>query len=354
MYRYSEIGLRTYPYINTRVRVMKSQMIKKEEYDRLIKMSPDEITKFMSDSVYKKEIDELAMKFRGVDLIEAALNLNASRSFNKLIKISSKEVEMLIREYLRRYDIYNLKTILRGKFTNTADEKIKKLFVPAGDLDINALEMLLKKEGCKEIIISSKVVKMNKEIIESINEYEKTKSLSMVENAIDRSYYNTLIELSHKMPKQGKYIREFIKTEIDNMNITILFRLIRENTPKKYIVDKIVFGSEKIKREKLLKLAESKNHNELYEGLVGTGYDIVLENCMDDVNNKNELSSIEIALEKHWLKQAYLMLHQHPLSIGPILGYMVGKDIEIRNLRMLVRAKTVDLDEKFMKDSLVV
>ncbi|MEA3344030.1 MAG: ATP synthase A1 subunit C [archaeon] len=349
----SKIGLGTYPYVNTRVRVMKSFMIKRHEYDKLMKMSPDGITKFMGESVYKKEIDELAMKFSGADLIEAALNLNAARSFNKLIRISSDKVEMLIRAYLVRYDLYNLKTILRGKIAGMSDDDIRKVLVPAGRLDSAALEMLLKKETCREIVIASKVV-TGKEVLDAIDECEKTKCLCSVENLLDKSYYNSLMDLSLKMPKQGRYVRQFIKTEIDFLNLKVLFRLVREKLPKEDIVDKLVFSGEKLSHKKLLMLADAKDCEELYLGLSGTGYDAVLEKAMDDLRNKNELGACEIAFEKHWLRQADLMVHQHPLSIGPILGYMIGKDIEVRNLRMLVRAKVTGLDEKFMSESIVV
>ncbi|MFH1127020.1 MAG: ATP synthase A1 subunit C [archaeon] len=353
MYTKSSIGLGTYPYVNARVRVMKSTMIQRDEYQKLIKMSPDEITKFIGETAYKKEIDELAMKFNGVDLIEAALNLNASRSFNKLIKISSKEVRTLIEEYLGQYDVYNLKTILRGKFCGKASDEIKRLLIPAGHLDMDALDALVKMETIKEVLAASKILKMDKKTMDAIDEYEKTKSLMDIENIIDKGYYNSLMELSLKIPKNGKYIRNFIKTEIDILNIRLLFRLIREKMQKKDIREKLVFSGEKLKRDKLLKLADSKDIDELYSGLSGTGYDKVIADCMDDVK-KNEFGCLEIVLEKHYLKKAYLMMHQNPLSVGPIIGYMVGKDIEIRNLKMLARAKVVGLDEKFMNDSLVI
>lgn len=351
---YSKTGLGTYPYMNARVRVMKGAMIGKDEYSRLIKMSPAEITKFMGETAYKKEIDELAMKYHGVDLIEAALYLNASRSFNKLIRISSGRAEMIIQAYLVRYDIYNLKTILRGNIAGMDNGEIRKLLIPAGRLDMAALDMLLKKETCSEIMVASKVVKIDKDVSAAIDECEKGKCLCSIENMLDKNYYNMLMELSLTMPKQGRYVRKFLKTEIDFLNLKVLFRLVREKLPKKDIVDKLVFSGEKLSRKKLLMLADSKDCEELYSGLSGTGYDAVLEKSMNDLRDKNELGAFEIALEKHWLRQVELMLHQHPLSVGPILGYMVGKDIEIRNLRMLVRAKVTGLDEKFMSDSVVV
>ena len=350
----SKIGLRTYPYLNARVRVMKGLMIRKDEYNKLIKMSNDEIAKFIGDSVYKREIDELARNVEGTALVELALNLNASRCFKKLIRISSSDVEMIVRAYLTRYDIYNLKTIMRAKVCKASADDTRRLLIYAGSLDSSALESLIKKETVTDILRSSKIVKMDKDCLHAVDAFEKTGSLSYIENCLDKSYYNSLIGLSSKMPKQGKYISEFIKTEIDFLNLKVLFRLIREKLPVKDIVDKLIFSGERLPHAKLLKLAASKDCDELYSSLEGTGYDKVLESSIDNLRDKNELGSSEIAFEKYWLRKVNLMMNKNPLSIGPAIGYMISKDIEIRNLRMLVRAKALDLDEKFMSDSLVI
>ena len=350
----SKIGLGTYPYLNTRVRVMKGLMIKKGEYDKLIKMSNDEIAKFIGDSVYKREIDELALNLEGATLVESALNLNASRCFRKLMRISSSVVEMLVRAYLTRYDVYNLKTIMRAKVGKASADDLRRLLIPAGSLNSSALESLIKKETVFDILKSSKIVQIDTDCLHAVDEFEKTGSLSRIENYLDKSYYNNLIELAKKMPKQGIYVREFIRTEIDFLNLKVLFRLIREKFPVNDIIDMLIFSGERLPYAKLLKLASSKDCDELYSSLEGTGYDKVIESSIDDLRDKNELGSFEIAFEKYWLRKAGLMMNKHPLSIGPAIGYMICKDIEVRNLRMLVRAKALGLDEKFMSDSLVI
>jgi len=53
------------------------------------------------------------------------------------------------------------------------------------------------------------------------------------------------------------------------------------------------------------------------------------------------------------LKQSILLLHQHPLSVDVILGYMFAKDIEVRNLKIIVKGKQLGLSEEFIESQLV-
>jgi len=119
-----------YPYTYVRVATMKAKLLNRDDYNKLLKMSFAEITKFLQDSEYKKEINELAMELSGADLLEAALNKNLISSFNKLLRISPDELDLLINAHLRRYDYYNIKSILRGKFANLSNEAIKKMLIP--------------------------------------------------------------------------------------------------------------------------------------------------------------------------------------------------------------------------------
>ena len=118
-----KIKLSFYPYTYVRTTVMRGLLLKKEDYHKILKMDFNEIAKLLGETTYKEAIDKLASTLAGADLLEAALNQNLSNSYEKLRRISSEELRLLINEYLKRKDIEDIKTIIRGKFTKI-DEKI--------------------------------------------------------------------------------------------------------------------------------------------------------------------------------------------------------------------------------------
>ncbi|MCK9308426.1 MAG: V-type ATPase subunit, partial [Methanoculleus sp.] len=61
-------GPATYIYACTRMRVRRSMLIPREDYLRMLNMSLPEITRFIGETNYRSEIDELGTSFSGINL----------------------------------------------------------------------------------------------------------------------------------------------------------------------------------------------------------------------------------------------------------------------------------------------
>src|SRR5687768_5356659 len=81
-----------YAYANARVRVRKGKLLPRETYQKLLKMDIPEITRFIEATEYGREIGELSTKFRGIDLLENALNVNEERNYAEVRDFVSGEV----------------------------------------------------------------------------------------------------------------------------------------------------------------------------------------------------------------------------------------------------------------------
>ena len=71
-----KLSLGEAPYTYARVSVMRSKLLKRDDYNRLMKMKLNDIIRFLQETEYKKEMDEIAMNYSGIDLVEFALNKN--------------------------------------------------------------------------------------------------------------------------------------------------------------------------------------------------------------------------------------------------------------------------------------
>ncbi len=116
-----------YIYVCTRMRVRKAKLIPREEYMRMLNMSLPEITRIIQETEYKQEIDELSTVFKGIDLIEVALSWNLAKEYQKILEITPGNLKQFTRSYLRRWDIQNVLTILRGKMQGEKVGKIKEI-----------------------------------------------------------------------------------------------------------------------------------------------------------------------------------------------------------------------------------
>ena len=72
------------------------------------------------------------------------------------------------------------------------------------------------------------------------------------------------------------------------------------------------------------------------------------------LNVSKNIKNLENNMEKILLKQASKLLHLNPLSISPIFGYLIKKEAEIRNIRLLINAKITELENDFVEENMIV
>jgi V/A-type H+-transporting ATPase subunit C len=331
-----------YAYIVARVRAMKGKLIPKEMYPKFLNMDIPEITRFIGESEYKADVDELGKKYRGLDLIEHALNQNLALTYRKLIDVSQNEANRLIIEYLRSWDIWNIKTILRGKFSGASEEEILEDVVSGGQLRYRDLSDIVK-IGTMEGVIAAFA---KTPYYPALENYKG--DLAQIENALDRLYYSNLIEAV--TTTGNNLFLKFLKTEIDLKNLKMLFRMKRAEMERDDIIKLLIPGGMELKDSDLSRLA----------ALPVSEFVRVLEeysywDAISDISSElTSLINIETRLDKYGLLYASRISHYYPLSILPILDYIVSKKLEVDNIRIIVRGKETNLPEDIIRSHLVM
>ena len=214
-----------YIYVCTRMRVRKTTLLPREEYMRMLNMNLPEITRFIGETDYKQEIDELGTTFKGIDLIEVALSWNLAKEYQKIQEITPGTLKQFTQAYLRRWDIQNVLTILKGRLQGAKTGKIKEILIPAGSLDRVALDRLLAEESSDKIVDMLKGYRMYPQVF--AREYPLSKesgSYSQLENELYKQFYSEIIAEAESGIKGGKLFLDFIRLEIDIKNVKTLFR----------------------------------------------------------------------------------------------------------------------------------
>ncbi len=331
-----------YAYIVARVRAMKSKLIPGEMYPKFLNMEIPEITRFIEESGYKKDVDELGKKYRGTDLIEHALNQNLALTYRKLIEVSQDEANFLITEYLRSWDIWNIKTILRGKFSGASEDEILEDIVSGGQLRYRDMTEIVK-VGTVEGVIAAFA---KTPYYPALAGYKG--NLADIENALDMMYYSNLIKAV--TATGNKLFLKFLKTEIDLKNLKMLFRMKRAGMEREEIIKLLIPGGMELKDSDMARLA-SLPFGDFVRALEEYSY----WNAISDVSAElTSLINIETRLDKFGLTYASQISYYYPLSILPILDYILSKKIEVDNMRIIVRGKETALPDDIIKAHLVM
>jgi V/A-type H+-transporting ATPase subunit C len=331
-----------YAYIVARVRAMKSKLIPREMYPKFLNMEIPEITRYIEESEYKKDVDELGKKYKGIDLIEHALNQNLATTFRKLIEVSQDEANFLITEYLRSWDIWNIKTIIRGTFSGASEEEILEDVVSAGQLRYRDIVEIVKIGNVEGVIAAF----AKTPYYSVLKEYKG--DLAEIENNLDKWYYSNLMKAVNETG--NKLFLKSVGTRIDLKNLKMLFRMKRAGMERDAILKHIIPGGRELRETDLNRLA-ALPLNEFVRALEDYSYWKAIADVSGDLRS---LINIENHFYKYSLEYISQISYYYPLSILPVLDYILSKKNEVDNLRIIVRGKEKNLPEEIIKAHLVM
>ncbi len=331
----------TWAYIVARVKVMKRKLIPSEEFKKLLNMDFNEIVRYLEETEYKKEIDELAYKYSGPRLLDYALTLNLGRTYKKILDVSFGQAKEFIAAYLTKWDIWNIINIVRGKIAGVSPEEIEEALVPVGEYTMDFYRSLIAKE-LDEVI----------KTFEGTPYYDAlskvgSASLSEIEDEMYKIYYSRILR---ERPSELalKLFVDFIRMEIDIKNIKTILRLKREEVPSDEIMKRIIPGGYELTEDEAAKLV-AMSWDELTKSLEGYWFWKGIESI-----DGRELSRIEIKFDKVWMEAVARRASNYPLSILPVLQYMVLKKIEVDNLRTLGWGKWQGIPGEEIEKQLVI
>ena len=334
------LGETNYSYLNTRVRAMESKLFKSDAYIKLLNMEVSQIARFLGEGNYKEEIDSLSRDYRGVELIEHSLNKNLGNTYHKLIKMSGKKASAYAFAILTRWDIHNIISILRGKYSKATDYEIEKTLIPIGELPFSFIMSLVKNYSYEDVI-----KKLKK--LEQFNFLDETKEIADIESELYKNYFTNVLEKFHK-DKKSLFL-DFIKIEIDIINLKNIMRMRRYGFTLDEEEKNVIDGGLYLNADNLSFLLRSKNEDFL-KLIKKTPYGIIIEKHFSEPTLFNVEESLEIFLMQYAKKQ----LKGEHLSIIPILHYIYLKKIEIDNIRKIARGKASNLEKEVIQDGLVI
>ena len=346
-------GTAPYIYVSTRMRVRKAKLIPREEYLRMLNMGLTEFTRLIEEMEYKREIDELSASFKGVDLIENAMSWNLAKEYQRVIALAPGEMKGFTRDYLHKWDIQNVLSILRGKELGFSDGKIRAILVPAGALDAPTLDRLIAESSPERIVEQLPIRQMSTILSEGLSEALETHSFGKIENELYKYYYATLIKAARGGMKAGGPFLKYVMFEIDIKNITTVFRM-RAQGGDNASQQNIWIPGGAFKPEELERLSSVDSLDEVVDSLKKKIKVTVLLDALESLREKKPIYSIESVLIATQLNQMDKVSKRNPFSISPLLVYLERKKYEVSNLRAIARGKEAGLSSEILEKYLVM
>jgi V/A-type H+-transporting ATPase subunit C len=345
-------GSSNYEYVTARVRSRRAALFDEDDYRKLVRMGTGEIARFMEETEYEAEMNALGARYSGVDLVEYALNRNLAKHFDDLLRWADGPLYDYIARYLRKFDAWNVKTVLRGIYSGADRQAVEDDLIEAGELSEELLDRLLNAESIEEVVDLLDRTMFGDGIAEALEDYEAQGVLVPLENAVDRAFYERLAgNLPGEPDRAEELYIEFVRAEIDFRNVLNALRIARSGVdidPAEYFIE----GGRLFDPAELRTLVG--NVDELVARIRDSPYGDDLSAALDRLEEAESLVEFEHALDAALLEYSDRLSNRYPLSICPVLAYVLAKEREVENIRAIARGREAGLDEDRIEEELVI
>jgi V/A-type H+-transporting ATPase subunit C len=190
----------------------------------------------------------------------------------------------------------------------------------------------------------------DKEVLELFSE-EKIDYLKL-DTAIDKHIIDKIKQV--KVPyKCDKAKQRFVNNIVDITNVKNVLRAKQLGYDEEAIKKLFLGEGQEIAPWKLKEISEADSVPQVISSLEGTSYYDPLKNAIEDYNKEGSVQVLENALDSHFLKLVENISTQNYVTIGPSIRFIVSKEYEIQNLKIVAKGVGEGLSLDIIKSFLI-
>lgn len=346
-----------YGYSNARIRGMRSRLLDRAYFDELIAAHDvGALIQELSGTEYGPDLEDVLIKGRDAATIDEALKNNLVRTFRKVHGFLNEEAGYVLTTLLGRWDVFNIKTILRGKHMHLANEEIAEGLLPVGYLAQVELDALAMLEDVRAVVDTAATwgLPYASAMRAGYVAHMQSGELSDLELAMDRYYADWAKMRLGRRGVNMRIAREILERQVDVMNLVMVFRLQKSDIEGVDVDSFFLLGGRVIDLDFYRELAQMSDVDEVLDRLRGTAYSKALDEVAVTYLEENSIAVFERALEDHLMRKATGLGTGDPLGVGVAIAYLWAKQNEVTNLRIIVKGKAVGMPVDRVRGELIL
>lgn len=353
-----------FDYGNARLRALRSRMLSRDDLLDLVNADGlDRLLGSLAETTYGPDVQAALVRFSGLRCLDEAVRTHLARSLRMLEKLFDGEDRARLQLILHRWDLRNLRTIVRGRIRLEGSERIIGLLVPAGTIDESALRELAAQPGLRaalELMVAWNLPSPGtaSRLVSVWPEYEAGDDPTVFERELNRAYADVLHSELAGGPDDE--LARILRIEIDLINLLTALRLRRaalDDEPGWDVEDPaghyLPAGRLPIDLLELVRIAEDAGEvtEILKGGPVLPDWTAALKRWTDE----EDLVTLAHDLEDATFRFAIGMFSSgDPLGIAIPVAFAWAKENEARNLRLIARGIVHAIPADVIEEELLV
>jgi len=325
--------------INTKVMALMGKMLSKDQYSKLLNCKDlnSTLKVLKEETSYGELLQEYNLdKLHRGDL-EIILHKHYLSTYGKFINYFNGEYRKLIKAFFVRWEIEDLKVIIRGKYLGRSKDVIEKRLIARSPLNTIDYDYLLALKNVEEVVEGLKG-SMYYKSLKNLAKDTTSKGLFRIETELDFVYFKTIRrEIKHLDKENAEVVQNILELEADLLNLGWIYRgKTFYNIPAEELFNYTIYNGYKLSKENIRKLCYINDMTDFHKLIENTPYAPIYE--------KNDFNLIEKREREYQKKYFKKILRENKTNISMVISYLIVYRIEIRDIISIIEQKRYDMD----------
>jgi vacuolar-type H+-ATPase subunit C/Vma6 len=324
-------------YLVTRIHGLRTHLIPPRDIQILAKARDiRDVSDNLMKTDYATELGQLPSQERDAAMLERVFLRKLVERFFFVRRAAQGKMQDLLGRYCARFEVENIKRILRAKHGRTSEEP--SLIPLPREYTLLNFPALAKASDADEVASLLRDTPYHI-LLGALQPYRESGVMITLEAALDKIYFVRLWELVGKF----RGIRDLVGEEIDLRNLLIVLSLKAREAPSKLIEEAIIPVSYRVPKITLHSVLQSRLEDAA--SVLAMRYSKLASQATSMLRGDPSLP-LEWLFFRQLYEDAFAFSRTRSLQAGYIMAYLLLCECEAKNLVSIVTGKQLGLGEE--------
>ena len=320
-------GKKDYVFASSRVRSVEKYLLSRDKTEAMLNSkTPEEALKILTDLGYGDDSEALSVR-----QFETLLTEEIKKVYSFIRSIAPDEADLY--PFLYSYDYHNLKVLLKAEYLEIDPEP---LLIDVGTVPALRMAALVKDRNFVGL-----TSKMRNALLQVIDVFPRTKDPQLIDFIFDKACYAEM--LAAAAAGKNEFIIDYVRLQIDITNLKSFVRIRQMGKSWNFFTQVFINGGRI--QDKLFIGSFDEPYEQFAEKLIPYGLSLPLAEGGVMLRETGRFTTLERLCDNRLLEFAQAA-KQVSFGIEPLAAYLIAKEVEIRNVRIIMTGLLQDLPQE--------
>lgn len=331
-----------YANVHARVRILYSMLLSPHVMENLREAADFEaLVGLLKESVYAPYLSKVEERDLNPRRVVFQIKGRLIDAYLDIIQAAPAGDRSLLIQFFRHFELDNLKAILRGIATGSSWDQVRYVLFPMGRLSLLPAQVMVESGTIGAAVEHLQHSPYFGVLSHAMQRYTNERALFPLEVALDLDYWRKLWDYVYQLPGQDRArCLQILGPLVDMINLmwAIRYRSYHQLAEEEIINYTLPFGYH-VCDEDIRAIAAGADIAHQVEKIYPE---------LDNINNLLQMPAsglpvMEILIQRLLAEQCRSVFSGYPFHIGLLLAALILTEIEIRDLTVLIEAKSVNM-----------